>query len=111
MDKIEKYRQIIQKVLTDYAKIPYSHGEIASKTIFDTNTNSYLLMTVGWDNIRRVHGVLVHLEIIDEKIWIQRDGTENGIAHDLEENGIPKKDIVLGFHPADVRPFTEYAAI
>ena len=31
------------------------------------------------------------------------------VAEDLELAGIPKSDIVLGFHPADVRPHTEYA--
>jgi len=69
------------------------------------------LLTVGWNDIRRVHGVSVHLEIIGGKIWIQRDGAENGIAHDLEKAGVPKSDIVLGFHPPDVRPFTEYATV
>lgn len=109
MDKIKKYREILQKTLSDYARIPYSHGDISSKTIFDPENDSYLLLTVGWDDIRRVHGVLIHLEIINDKIWIQRDGTEDGIARELENAGVPKEDIVLGFHPPDVRPFTEYA--
>jgi hypothetical protein len=43
------------------------------------------------------------------KIWIQEDGIEYGIAKDLEDAGIPKSEIVLGFQPPDVRPFTEYA--
>lgn len=28
MDAIETYRQIIQKIFHEYAKIPYAHGEI-----------------------------------------------------------------------------------
>jgi XisI protein len=51
-------------------------------------------MDVGWDKDRRVHGCLVHIDLIDGKIWIQRDGTEDGIAADLERAGIPKEDIV-----------------
>ncbi|MFN0112370.1 MAG: element excision factor XisI family protein, partial [Blastocatellia bacterium] len=31
------------------------------------------------------------------------------IATDLEEAGVPKEDIVLGFQPPKVRPYTEYA--
>ncbi len=111
MDKIENYRRIIQRILTERASVPYSYGEISSKTIFDSENDSYILLTVGWNGIRRVHGVLVHLEIIGGKIWIQRDGTEDGVAYDLEKAGIPKNDIVLGFHPPDVRPFTEYATV
>ncbi|MHC5722687.1 MAG: element excision factor XisI family protein [Nostoc sp.] len=45
---------------------------------------------------RRIHGCLVHIDLIDGKIWIQRDGTEEGIAADLERAGIPKEHIVLG---------------
>ena len=45
----------------------------------------------------------------DNKIWIQRDGTEDGIANDLVSAGIPKDQIVLGFHPLEIRPYTEYA--
>jgi hypothetical protein len=51
----------------------------------------------------------MHLDIIDGKIWIQRDGTEDGIAYELEDAGVPKCDIVLAFHSEDVRPHTGYA--
>jgi hypothetical protein len=46
-----------------------------------------------------------------EKCWIQRDGTESGIAHDLEAAGIPKDRIVLAFRPPAVRPHTGYAVV
>ena len=70
----------------------------------------YLLMLVGRDGTRRVHGCLIHLDIIDDKIWIQRDGTEDGVADDLLNAGISKNQIVLGFQPPDIRPYTEFAA-
>lgn len=110
MDRIENYHNVIEKVLTEYAQIPYAYGEITSETIFDRENDRYLLLTIGWKNRRRVHGVLVHIDIINSKIWIQRDGTEDGIATDLEREGVPKSDIVLGFHEPEVRKFTEYAA-
>jgi hypothetical protein len=66
-------------------------------------------MTVGWDQDKRVHGCLVHIDIIDGKVWIQRDGTEQGIATELVTAGIPKDAIVLAFHPPEIRPHTEYA--
>ena len=46
--------------------------------------------------------------VINGKLWIQQDNTE-GIALELERYGIPKKHIVLGFHPPDIRPYTGYA--
>ena len=108
MDTLD-YRQIIQQILIEYTKIPYAYGQIQTQLISDRNSNHYLLMNVGWENKKRVHGCLVHIEIINDKIWIQRDGTEQGIANELVTAGIPKENIVLGFHPTEVRQYTEYA--
>ena len=66
-------------------------------------------MTVGWDRKTRVHGCLIHLDIIDGKIWVQRDETEDGVTLELVDAGIPKDRIVLGFHPPAIRPHTGYA--
>jgi XisI protein len=109
MEKLEDYRQIIKSVLEPYTQIPYSHGDLICKAIFDDNANSYLLMTLGWDRKTRVHGCLIHIDIIDNKIWVQRDETEDGITQELVAAGISKEQIVLGFHPVDVRPYTGYA--
>lgn len=108
MDTLNQYRQIIEKILSDYASIPYAYGDIETETVFDRDRDHYLLMNVSWDT-RRVHGALVHLDIRDGKIWVQRDGTERGIAYDLEDAGIPKIQIVLGFHELAVRPHTGFA--
>ena len=106
---VKTYRQIIEKVLTEYAQLPYAYGELKRQLIIDQAFNHYLLITLGWENKKRVHGCLVHIEIINDKIWIQRDGTEQGIANELVNAGIPKENIVLGFHPTEVRHYTEYA--
>jgi hypothetical protein len=106
---IDTYRDIICRILSDYAKIPYAYGQITNKTVFDKGSDSYLILTEGWNDDRRVHGCIVHIDIIGDKIWIQRDGTEFGIAEELVKAGIPKSDIVLGFHPYDVRQYTDYA--
>jgi XisI protein len=111
MEKLAQYRQIIQTVLLPYTQIPYSHGNLVCKPIFDEQRDSYLLMTLGWDRKTRIHGCLVHLDLIEGKVWVQRDETEDGVTHELVEAGILKQDIVLGFHPADVRPYTGYAIV
>jgi len=108
MDTVERYRQIIERILTDYAKIPYAYGDIRSQTVFDRGNDHYLLINVGWDR-RRVHGCLVHVDIIDGKVWIQRDGTEEGIATELEAAGVPKEHIVLAFRSPEMRKHTDYA--
>lgn len=40
---------------------------------------------------------------------MQRGGTEDGIANELVEAGIPKEEIVLGFHEPGVRKYTGFA--
>jgi len=109
MDPLDKYRELIETILTEYTRIPYAYGDIQTKAVFDRNRDRYLLVNIGWDRGRRVHGSLVHIDIIDGKLWIQRDGTEHGIAKELVQAGVPKDRIVLGFRPAEVRPHTEYA--
>ena len=49
------------------------------------------------------------IDIKGDKIWIQYDGTEVGVANELIELGIPKKSIVLGFQDPNARKFTEFA--
>ncbi len=109
MDTLNKYRKSIEKVLKNYINISYANGEIENEIILDRINDRYLIMSVGWENVRRIHGCVVHIDIIDGLIWIQRDGTEDGIATELEQEGIPKNKIVLGFHEPDVRQHTGYA--
>jgi len=109
MDNLEKYRAIIEKILTEYAAIPYIYGEIETETVFDCGRDRYLLVNVGWHKGRRMHGCLVHIDITNGKFWIHRDGTEDGIAADLEQAGVPKSDIILAFHEPELRKHTEYA--
>ncbi len=53
--------------------------------------------------------MVIHVDIRDGKIWIQHDGTEEGIANDLMAAGVPQSDIVLGFHPPSERAYTPFA--
>ena len=109
MDTLERLRTSVESVLIDYTKIPYSHGDFRTEAVFDRTRDRYVLMNVGWDSGERVHGCLVHIDIIEGKLWIQRDGTEHGIVKELVQSGVPKNQIVLAFRPPEVRRLTEYA--
>ncbi|MBF2046065.1 MAG: XisI protein [Elainella sp. C42_A2020_010] len=109
MEKVERYRQIIQELLQEYSEIRASNEEVEAEAIFDTVRDHYQVVHVGWANKRRVYGCVLHLDIKDGKIWIQHDGTEGGIANELVAKGVPKADIVLGFHSPFKRQFTEFA--
>ncbi|MDY7024497.1 MAG: XisI protein [Cyanobacteriota bacterium] len=109
MDSINEYYKIIYPILKEYTEIPYAYGDLQCRLIVSEERNNFLLITQGWKDDVQVHGCLVHVEIIGDKIWIHRDGLEDGIANDLVRAGIPKDKIVLGFHPPEVRTHTEFA--
>ncbi len=74
MDNLTQYRQIIEDTLNGYTAIPFSYGEIDQRVFIDQAKNNFFLFNVGWHNKKRVHGCVVHIKIIDDKVWIQQDG-------------------------------------
>lgn len=102
------YSELVQTVLKTHTANHLSE-DTEKELIFDKESDRYLLVHLGWENQERVYGCVVHVDIKDGKIWIQRDLTEAGIANELVELGVPKTDIVLGFRAPYVRQFTEFA--
>jgi hypothetical protein len=104
-----KYRQIIEKILQEYSDFLDNDRQVQVELILDEKRDRYLLVETGWQNGYRIYGTLLHIDLIDEKIWIQHDGTEDGIADELVTAGIPKKQIVLAFKPPEIRQYTGFA--
>jgi XisI protein len=109
MAKVEQYRQLVQELLTALSEIDFGNPDRESELILDTIRDRYQLVHVGWSDEQRIYGCSLHLDIRAEKIWIQHDGTEGGIAQELLDRGVPKQDIVLAFHSPFKRQFTEFA--
>jgi len=111
MAKLEVYRQVVRKVLSSYGSYKPINGEIEVQTVFDSEHDHYQIISVGCENHRRVHTCSMHIDIKpDCKVWIQLNNTDIQIADELMELGIAREDIVLGFHHASMRSFTEFAA-
>ena len=102
-------QKLLERILTERARIPFSYGDITLNTVFDNANNHYLVLMVGWDGYKRIHGPLIHVDLRGDKFWIEYDGTEDGIATDLLEAGIPKDRIVLAFQPPSRRQYSEFA--
>ena len=77
--------------------------------IFDEVHDHYLWMSIDWVNQKRINNTHVHVRIKNEKVYIEEDWTEDGIANELLTEGIPKSDIVLAFHDPETRKLTEFA--
>jgi hypothetical protein len=111
MDKLENYRSIIKKILTEYHKLfsVASPDNVEMLLAFDEVRDQYLWFQVGWTPMERIKGVSVHIRIKNEKIYIEEDWTEEGIANELLREGIPQDKIVLAFYDPESRKFTDFA--
>ena len=109
MDKLEHYRTTLQQLLQDFAQLGNVDETVETQIIADTLRDHYQLVQVGWQEDWRIYGCILHLDIKDGKIWLQHNGTEDDIPAELVKMGIPKTDIVVGFHSPFKRQFTEYA--
>jgi XisI protein len=109
MDKLERYRTQIQELLEEIASHEGSPAEIKTELVIDRAHDHYLLVHVGWHENKRHYGNVVHLDIQNEKVWLQEDNTDYQVAERLIEKGIPKEDIVLAFHAPYKRPYTGFA--
>ncbi len=112
MDKLNEYRETIKGIFAQYAqtRIPVNNPDPGYQLIFDTERDSYLLYRTSWkEEIKRIHFCVFHVDIRDNKIWVQEDASDFDLVGALEEKGVPKEDIVLGFHAPYKRPFSGYA--
>ena len=109
MDRIKKHEDIVKQLLSEHAQIPRSDGQIEMQTVFDDQQRRYQLMAIGWQGKRRVHGCVMHIDIIDNKIWLQHNSTDIEIGELLTDMGVAKEHIVIGFLPEFYRQHGEYA--
>lgn len=109
MEELARYRRIIRDLIDEYAEQPPSVGEVRVEVIVDEVQDHYELIYAGWTRHYRVHGSLLHIDIRDGKVWIESDGTEEGIANRLVAAGIPPERIVLAYKHPSMRPHTGFA--
>ena len=102
------YPELVQTILKNHLG-NHLNGNTEVHLIFDTDRNRYQVLHIGWDGLSRVFGCIIYVEIKDDKIWLERDGTEIGVASELVAAGVPKQDIVLAFHAPYKRKFTDFA--
>jgi hypothetical protein len=108
METLSRYRQVIISVLSDLAEAS-ARDKVEILSLFDSAHVNYLLLDVGWDGVRRIHHIVAHLRIHNNKIWVEADNTDALIVQQLLDVGIPKQSIVLAFHSPQKRPLTEFA--
>ncbi len=109
MERIAKYRKAILEVMEDYINKRKTPEAIEFQIITDDVHHRYQLVMLGWQDRERIYHMLMHMDLIADKIWVQEDNTEYGAANFLLEKRIDKKEIVLAYFSEFHRKQTEYA--
>lgn len=109
MEKIKKYQEIIISLLEAYEKDwTQANFPIKYQVIADEKRNRFQLICIGWENGNYYHNTVFHLDIINEKIWIQENNTDVQLAPELLKNGVTSDTIVLGMKPEWKRQYTGF---
>jgi hypothetical protein len=109
MERLNQYREIIQAFLEASIVESADDPNFETQLICDRDRDHYQLVSLGWQGHRRFYSVLMHLDIKDGKVWIQRNDTDRLIAQELVAMGIERENIVLGLQPEYARPDTGYS--
>ena len=109
MEKIAHYSAILARIIAEEAARVSTHPDVEVCQVCDPVGHHYQLLYVGWQGIKRVFTPMIHLRIHNSKVWVEHDGTEEGVATQLLAAGIPRDEIVLAFYSPQKRPFTAFA--
>ena len=111
MAPVTTYSTLIKQALIAYvslvSKSPSPHYDVVC--VFDDQRQQYVVRKLGWREGRRIRQTVLHVALRNKKIWIEEDWTEDGIATYFLKDGVPPEDMVLGFQPPMMRPYTEFA--
>jgi hypothetical protein len=110
MDKVTQYQEAIKQVLNEF--IDYLSGSPSvtdTVMVADDEEQVYTVFDLGWENGRRIQIMPVLIRTVGDKVYVEEDNTDYGFVDRLLEAGIPAKDIVLAWHPPELRPYTEFA--
>ena len=64
MDKLARYREIIRQLIFDYASHKPANGQIETEAVIDSERDHYEVLHIGWDGVRRVHGLVINIDIM-----------------------------------------------
>ena len=111
MERVTEYRRLIRQIMEVHARpaaTSFPAVGVEKLLIMDEERGHYLLQKLGWQGHQRIEWTLLQVRLKDDKIWIERDLTEDGITTELLAAGVPPSDIVLAFHVPELRPYVEF---
>ena len=110
MDKTHPYRIALKQVLEQCAKQQPTptHGTIRTDLVCDEERDHYALVSVGWNNHRRIFAPIFYAVLQNGQIILEHDGIGYGISADLVAAGVDPTDIIWAWEQS--HPPLSYAA-
>lgn len=94
MDQTVNYADILTQVIHEESKLqPSFQPRLKIVSSCDKETGQFLLIIIGWDKDAWVYNILFHAQLIDGKVIIEIDGTED-LKSLLIEAGIRPEDLL-----------------
>ena len=122
MDQVDRYREIVRRLIEEYASYKPAYGDIRTEAVVDRERDHYEVIQVGWHGDRRVHRAdsgahapaasiaAAALPVDDPELMRRhagRDGVLGAVAvevGDREARGAGSDDVVLPGMESPVRP-------
>ena len=95
MDQAMSYADILTQVVHEEGKLqPSFQPGLKIVSSCDRETGQFLLIVVGWDKEHWRHSILFHAQLLDGRVVIETDNTEDGLKPLLIEAGIRAEDFL-----------------
>ena len=52
MDKLVRYREVVHRLIEEYARYKPAHGQIETEAVVDADRDHYEVLHVGWDGVQ-----------------------------------------------------------
>lgn len=113
MDKVDKLRSIVQEVLENYTEKVQSNSNTVDtpelQLLMDNKRDHYQVLLIGWENRKRVYAPIFHLDIKNEKIWVQQNVSDFDLVQEIMDRGVSPTEIVLAFQSSLLRQHSGFA--
>lgn len=105
MDRLTQNKQAVKQLLLEVSStMPTEDKGVENQLIIDEERGHFLIFGVGWELNKWFYATFLHIDVKENgNVWLQHNGTDLDMIAWLHRLGVPKQEIVLGFHSPSVR--------
>ena len=108
--QIEAYANIVTQWLEEFSNRLNGSHLAEYEVVADDKHRHYQVIRTGWRKDVFEYNVVFHFQVKPTgKIWLLVNNTDLLVTDDLIARGIPASDIVIGFLPEFMRPYSGFA--